>query len=103
MHFLQIAKHSPDNCPVYNQKYTQMTKDWFNNVQQLGAKYGVKMTGFYNDHPAHTVYAFYEAPSSDAMMGFMMEPMNLQMLSWQTMDTKPVLSGEDVQKMLGGH
>ncbi len=93
---MQIAKHDPENCPMHSDKYLQMTVEWFNGIQQLAAKYHIDMKGMYSDHPAHIVYIFYEAPSSDTMMAFMNEPANTKMMCWQTMEIKPVLTGEEV-------
>ena len=99
-HFMQVAKHSPETCPMYSDKYLQMTMDWFNGIKALSSKYDIELIGMYNDHPAHIVYMFWEAPSSDAMMAFMAEPANQKMLCWQTMETKPVLTGEEIMQKL---
>jgi hypothetical protein len=91
--FMQKAKHAPETCPAYDAKFKKMTVNWYEKVDSLAAKNGVKVIGVLNDHGAHEVYAVYEAPSIQNMMGFMMEPENQAMLSFNTS-----LPGPSVQR-----
>lgn len=88
---MQVAEHRPEVCPVYNDEYKSVTLKWFESVDRLCAKSGIKMLGFWTDHPAHRVFMLYDTPSMDAMMGMSMQPEVVAMLAFQTIKTFPVL------------
>ncbi len=70
------------------------------NADKIAAKYGIKIVGFWNDHPDHCVYIIYDTPSMDAMMGMAMDPMTMPLYSFQTMTTRPVLTANEVLAMM---
>jgi hypothetical protein len=100
MLFMMVATHSPESCPALNPKFRAATLTWFEKIDALSQKYGIKNIGFWNDHPGHTVYNVFDAPNLDAVMGLSMEPEYHAMLGFQTMRVFPVLSGEQVYTMI---
>jgi len=99
---MQMAKHSPESCPAFVDKYRAATLRWFETVESNCAKYGVKMIGFWNDHPTHSVYMLFETPSMDAMMGLMMTPETQAMMSFQRIKTFPVFDLKQTWDMIKG-
>ena len=74
MLLMQVTTHPADLCPTHEPKYRALTINWYEKVESLAAKYGVKFLGSYDDHPAHTVYVLYDTPSMDNFMKLSMEP-----------------------------
>jgi hypothetical protein len=98
--FVQISKHAPETCPEYNPKYRAMTLNWFETIDSMAAKYGIKVIGNWTDHPAHTVMVVYEAPSLDNLMGLMMEPSFACMMAFCTTKVTPVMTAKDTYGMI---
>ncbi len=99
---MQVAKHSPESCPEYSDKYRAATLRWFETANANCAKFGVKMIGFWNDHPAHTVYMLYDAPNMEAMIGLMMTPEVMAMMAFQKFTTFPVFDFKQTWDMIKG-
>jgi len=97
---LQIAKHSPESCPAYEKKYRAMTVNWYETVESLAAKHKVKVIGVWNDHPAHAIYAVYDAPSMDAFLELTMEPEWMAPMAFCVGEVKPVFSAKETLGML---
>ena len=102
MLLMMIAKHSPESCPALNPKYKAQTLAWFEKIPAIYAKYGIKQIGFWTDHPGHLVFSVYDAPSMEANMALMMEPVMHAMLEFQSMRIFPVLTGEETYKIIKG-
>jgi hypothetical protein len=100
MLYMFVATHSPENCPALNPKYRERTLAWFEKIEDLYKKYGIKPIGFWNDHPGHTVYSIYDAPSQEANVALMMEPIMHAMLEFQTFRVFPVFTGEEIYKLI---
>jgi len=92
MFFMQIIKHAPETCPVYEPKYRKHAIDFCENVESIAAKHGVKLVGAWNDHPGHILWLVYEAPGMDAIMGLMMEPLLTAGFAFNTVEFKPVFT-----------
>lgn len=88
---MQVAKHSPEVCPAYDEKYKAVTLKWFESAEHLCAKFGIKMLGFWTDHPGHTVIMLYDTPSMDAFIGMTMQPEVVAMMAFQSFTTFPVM------------
>ncbi len=88
---MQVAKHSPEVCPAYNDKYKAVTLKWFESADRLCAKFGIKMVGFWTDHPNHHVFMLFDTPNMDALMGMSMQPEVVAMMAFQTIKTFPVM------------
>jgi hypothetical protein len=99
---MMVATHAPESCPALNAKYRAQTLAWFEKIGDLYKKYGIKDIGFWTDHPAHTIYSVYDAPSIEANIALMMEPLMHAMLEFQTMRIFPVMTGEETYKIIKG-
>ena len=71
---MQVTKHPAELCPTHEPKYRALTVNWYEKVEPIAAKYGIKFLGSYDDHPEHTVYVLFDTPSMDVFLKFMMEP-----------------------------
>ena len=100
MFVLQIAKHSPETCPVTDPKYKAVTLKWFEKLNELAAKHKMKVIGAWNDHPGHAMYIIYETPSMDAFMQYGMEPECLATLAFNTVRNLHVLSAAEALALL---
>jgi hypothetical protein len=100
MFFMHIMKHSPETCPVFEPKYRKTAIYWAENIESITAKYGVKLVGAWIDHPGHTVYAVYEAPKMDAIMGMMRDPDLMAGLAFNTSEIKVVLTQKEILPLL---
>jgi hypothetical protein len=97
---MQITKHTPDSCPVYEPKYRDITMQWMENIEGVAAKFGVKFMGSWTDHMAHTVYVLYDTPSMDNFMGMMMDPVASGPLAFCTGKVIPVFDHQQTLDML---
>ena len=97
---MQVSKHPADLCPAYNDKYRALTIDWYENVEEISAKYGVKFLGSYDDHAAHTVFAMFDTPSMDDLMKLLAEPEVSAPMSFCTSRVFPVLDHQATLAML---
>ena len=88
---MQISKHSPENCPAFEAKFRAVAVNGLEKLESLAAKHKVKVVGFWVDHPGHAVYAVYDAPSMDDLMGFWMEPVMQATMAFQTSETKTLM------------
>jgi hypothetical protein len=100
MFVLQISKHSPESCPDYHPEYKKIALTWGEKLEPLAAKYGVKVVGVYNDHAAHLVYAIFDTPKMENLMGLMMEPDIMAPLSFCTSQLKVVFSLPEIMAMM---
>ena len=71
--FIEITRHSPENCPMYNEKVRKIMFQGFNRLEELLKKYGVKMIGGWAVSTEHLMFAVYEAPSLEAFEKLGME------------------------------
>ncbi|MCG7840795.1 MAG: hypothetical protein MIO87_02670 [Methanomassiliicoccales archaeon] len=97
---MQVAKHSPESCPEYSDTYRAATLKWFETAEANCAKFGVKMIGFWNDHPTHISFMLFEAPSMEAMLGLSMTPETMAMMSFQKIRTFPVFDFKQTWDMI---
>jgi hypothetical protein len=97
---MQVAKHSPEVCPAYNDKYRAVTLKWFESAEANCAKFGVKMIGFWTDHPNHLVFMLFDAPSMEAMIGLSMTPETMAMMAFQSIKTFPVVDFKQTWDMI---
>ncbi len=101
MYIMQISKHNAEVCPTYNAQNRGSTVALLKNFDSLLAKHDIKLAGMWNDHPGHTVYNIFEAPSMDAFMAFSMEPDMVSWLAYNTVETKVVFGREEIKNMFG--
>jgi hypothetical protein len=100
MHVMQISKHSPETCPDYHPEYRKISITWGEKLEPTAAKYGVKIVGVYNDHPAHLVYIIYDTPKMENLMGMMMEPDMMAPLSFSSSTLKVVMTLPEIMAMM---
>jgi hypothetical protein len=98
--FLIISRHSPENCPMNNEKMKRMTLELPNKLGGLEKKHGIKRVGVWTVIPEHLLVWVYEAPSSEALQKFSMEPEIAKWMAWNTSEIKLAMSLEESMKLL---
>jgi len=98
--FLIISRHSAENCPLNNEKMKAMTLELPGKLTALEKKHGVRRVGAWTVVPEHLLFWVYEAPSSDALQKFSMEPEMMKWMSWNTSEIKSAMSLEESVKLL---
>ena len=95
MYVMAILRHSPENCATFNEASKKNTQVAMKQLDSLTAKHGVKLAGFWNDIPGHTVYTIYDTPNIDACWALFGEPEMASLLAHNTGEMKVVLSLEE--------
>lgn len=90
MYILQVYAHSPESCPIGNQKNMQITMNWLNKVDALAAKQGIKVVGIWTDRWGHKSWAVYDTPNLEAFEKFEQEPGNLAKVTFTDVETRTV-------------
>ena len=98
--FLMFAKHSPENCPGFNEKAAKAYKDMFDNMEALLKKHGIRLVGGWIVPPEHLAVAVYDTPSLEAFQKVSMEPEILAMSEFSTNEYKIAISFEEQAQML---
>jgi hypothetical protein len=100
MLFLVTSKHSPESCPMHNEKVRKVTIDLYKKSDKLMKKYKIKVVGSWTSIPDHTNIAVYDAPSMEAMLKCSMEPEMMAWLGYNVTETKPVMTLDDAMKSM---
>ena len=100
MLFLQTSRHSPESCPMHNEKVKKASVDLMARMDQLVKKHGIKVVGGWHSPPDHSTVVVYDAPSMEAILKFSMEPEVMAWSSYHTTETKPVMTLEESMKLL---
>jgi hypothetical protein len=95
--FLIISRHSPENCPMNNEKMTLELPDKLGGLEK---KHGIKRVGVWTVIPEHLLVWVYEAPSSELLQKFSMEPEIAKWMAWNTSEIKLAMSLEESMKLL---
>jgi hypothetical protein len=98
--FLMISRHSPENCPLNNEKMKKMTLELPEKLCALEKKHGIRRIGVWTVIPEHLTVWVYEAPSSDSLQKFSMEPAIVKWMAWNTSEIKLAMSLEESIKLL---
>jgi hypothetical protein len=98
--FLIISRHSAEICPLNNEKMKAMTLELPAKLSRLEKKHGVKRIGVWTVVPEHLLIWVYEAPSSDALQEFSLEPELLKWMAWNTSKIKLAMSLGESMKLL---
>jgi len=98
--FLMFARHSPENCPGFNEKAAKAYKALFDNVEELLKKHGIRQVGGWMVPPEHLAVAVYDAPSLEAFQKVSMEPEILAMSEFSTNEYKIAISFDEMEQML---
>jgi hypothetical protein len=97
--FMCISKHAPENCPAFSPKHRKSTLDLLGSMESLAKKHGIKMLGSWTDFPEHITYMVMEG-SFEAMMKLQTEPLIMEWLSFNSMETKILFKNKEVLEML---
>ena len=98
--FLIISRHSPENCPLNNEKMKKMTLELPEKMSKFEKKHGIKRVGVWTVIPEHLVVWVYESPNSDALQKFSMEPDVAKWMAWNTSEIKLAMSLEESMQLL---
>ena len=98
--FLLIHRHSPESCPMFNEKARKMTLQLVNKMEELLKKHGVKTVGFWQVPSEHLMFEVYEAPSLEAFQKLGREPEILAWYAYNTVEMKLAISTEEAMKRL---
>ena len=98
--FLIISRHSPENCPINNEKMKKITLELPEKLGDLEKKHGIKRIGVWTVIPEHLTVWVYEAPSSESLQKFSMEPDMIKWMAWNTNEIKLAISLEESIKLL---
>ena len=98
--FLIISRHSPENCPLNNEKMKKITLELPQKLGDLEKKHGIKRIGVWTVIPEHLTVWVYEAPSSENLQKFSMEPEMIKWMAWNTNEIKLAMSLEESIKLL---
>jgi hypothetical protein len=98
--FLMISRHSPENCPLNNELMKKITLELPAKLGSLEKKHGLKRIGVWTVIPEHLTVWVYEAPSSESLQVFSMEPDIAKWLVWNTSEIKLAMSLEESVKLL---
>ena len=98
--FLIISRHSPENCPINNEKMKKLTLELPEKIGKLEKKHEIKRVGVWTVIPEHLTIWVYEAPSSENLQKFSMEPDMVKWMAWNTSEIKLAMSLEESTKLL---
>jgi len=98
--FLVISRHSPENCPMFNEKARKVYIEWLSKLDGLMKKHGIKNLGGWGVTSEHLTVMVAEAPSLDAFQKLGMEPEILALSAYETYEIKLASSMEEAMKML---
>jgi hypothetical protein len=98
--FLIVSRHSPENCPLNNEKMKKITLELPEKLGVLEKKHGLKRIGVWTVIPEHLTVWVYEAPSSESLQKFSMEPDMAKWMAWNTNEIKLAVSLEESIKLL---
>jgi len=97
---LMISKHSPESCPLNNEKAKKMSGEIADKMPKLTKKHGLKMIGGYSVVPEHTILMIFESPTSDAFQKFAMEPDMMKWIAANTTKIKMAMTLEESMRLL---
>jgi hypothetical protein len=98
--FLIVSRHSPENCPINNEKMKQITLQLPEKLGALEKKHGIKRIGAWTVIPEHLTVWVYEAPNSEALQKFSMEPDMVRWMAWNTNEIKLAMNLEESINLL---
>jgi hypothetical protein len=98
--FLVISKHSPDNCPMFNEKAKKAMLAYLNKMDVWAKKYGLKVLAAASVPNEHLNAMICEAPSLEAMEKAGTEPEIIALGAYNTIEIKTALNTEETKKMM---
>lgn len=100
MLFMQISKHAPESCPMHNEKAKKAFADLMAKLGPLTKKHGIKLVGSWTSMPEHLIVNVFDAPNMETLLKLTMEPISMNWLAYNTTETRPVMTTEEVMKIL---
>jgi len=98
--FLVISRHSPENCPTFNEKARKAQIEALSKLDGLSKKHGIKRIGAWIvGGGEHLNFMVFEAPSQEAFQKFGMEPEIRVLNAYNTNETKLVMTIEEAMKL----
>jgi hypothetical protein len=98
--FLIVSRHSPENCPLNNEKMKKLTLELPEKMSGLEKKHGIMRIGVWTVIPEHLVVWVYEAKNSEALQKFSLEPDIAKWMAWNTSEIKLAMSLEESNQLL---
>jgi len=98
--FLLISRHSPENCPMFNEKARKVSMQLVNKQEELMKKHGIKLVGFWQVPTEHLMFQVYEVPSLEAFQKLGREPEVQAWYAYNTVEIKIAISAEEAAQML---
>jgi hypothetical protein len=98
--FLLISRHTPEDCPIFNEKTKKMQLAAFDKMDKLEKKYKLKIDAWSvpNEHLSVMIC---EGSFEDVMKASM-EPEMMALNAFSTTEVKPALNMEETMKMIRG-
>ncbi|MCX8150737.1 MAG: hypothetical protein N3D85_04470 [Candidatus Bathyarchaeota archaeon] len=103
MYVIQILKHSPESCPLGRPENLEDMKKWLENIGTIAEKHGIKLAGVWTDRWGHTSWAVYETPNMDTFAKFELEPANLNIVTFNHIETRRVTSAKETLAFFKRH
>lgn len=97
--FLIISRHSPENCPAFNEKARKAMMEYMDKIGGIEKKYGCKRLGSWNVTNEHLSFEVFEG-TAEAFQKASMEPAIQALSAFETYEVKVALSAEESMKML---
>lgn len=91
--FILDMKHSPEMCPMYNDKIKRKFKEQYSKMKEIAAKQEIKILINLSVALDHTSLFVLEAPSIQAMENFIME---MGIVSFQTITIRHAIDTDEV-------
>jgi hypothetical protein len=98
--FLLISRHSPENCPMFNEKARKVFMQYSSKLDGILKKHGMKMLGSWSVPTEHLSVVVFEARSSEAFQKCGMEPEVLALSAYETYEVKSALDMKEAVKMI---
>jgi len=96
---LHILQHSPEDCPLNNEKVKKLSVVFMSKMGQHTKKHGIKVVGAWHSAADHTVVMVWDVPSIEAWQKFNMEPEVLDLMAYNTSEIKLVTTLEEAMKI----
>jgi hypothetical protein len=101
MYVIKISKHSPEDCPGFNEKNKEIFLAAKAKGESLAAKHRVKIVGAWVDMINHTAYSIYDVPRLEDLLEYFTEPVMMEVISFQTSEIRILKTGKEVAEMIG--
>jgi uncharacterized protein with GYD domain len=98
--FLTISRHTPADCAAHNEAAAKAFGEWMSTHEALEAKHGIKMVGTWVVHGEHLTVQVFEAPNSEAMIAYSVEPVMVKMMNFNTVEAKIAMTIEETWQLV---